>query len=326
MSVPDYPAVDFDQQALGPVAGRPGYIDRCISHIPKNMSFQFITAIPPNVWEGSGCFMGIDTLAKGIRILGGEVKFVTPRYDLPAYAAKRTLFNHMLRYQQFSQHDTIVGFDADGYSIAGRHRSPHVASIKGVIADVLPYERGTTWASLSYQAHLERMHAQRADLVITPSRYCAEQLDELYHVRDALVVPELIDLNGWTELLRANPADTSLKQRFIVLSVCRFYPRKRIDVLLRAAALLKERIPELEVRIVGEGPEAIRWRRLSKELQLGGTVRWLGNGQPADSPMSTTMRTYSVFPAFRRDSESSSSKQWRPASRLLRPMPPRYRK
>ena len=105
------------------------------------MPFNFITAIPLNVWKGSGCFVGIKTLAKGIRALGGEVNFVTPGFHLPVYAAERMLFNHMLRYREFSSHDTIVGFDADGYSIAGRHSSRHVATIKGVIADVLPYER-----------------------------------------------------------------------------------------------------------------------------------------------------------------------------------------
>jgi glycosyltransferase involved in cell wall biosynthesis len=31
------------------------------------------------------------------------------------------------------------------------------------------------------------------------------------------------------------------------------------------------------VRIVGGGPCAPRWRRLDEDLQLGGTVRWLGD-------------------------------------------------
>jgi glycosyltransferase involved in cell wall biosynthesis len=241
------------------------------------MPFHFITAIPLNVWKGRGCFMGIDTLAKGIRTLGGEVNFVTPGFRFPFYAAERTVFNHMLRYREFSHCDTIVGFDADGYSIAGRRSSQHVASIKGVIADVLPYETGATRVSLAYHAHLETVHAQRADLVVTPSRYCAERLDELYHVRNALVIPELIDLDRWRDLLRENPAHTSSKQHFIVLCVCRFYSRKRLSVLLRAAVLLRMRIPELEVRIVGGGPEADRLRRLWRELNLRDTVRWLGD-------------------------------------------------
>ncbi len=155
------------------------------------------------------------------------MNFVTPKFHLPVYAAERTLFNHMLRYRKFSSRTTIVGFDADGYSIAGRRSARHAASIKGVIADVLPYETGPTRISLAYQAHLEKLHAQRADLVVTPSRYCAERLDELYDIRNAVVIPELIDLDGWRNLLRENPAPAPPKQRFIVLCVCRFYSRKR---------------------------------------------------------------------------------------------------
>jgi glycosyltransferase involved in cell wall biosynthesis len=241
------------------------------------MSFQFITAIPLNVWQGSGCFVGIDTLAAGIRALGGEVNFVTPQFRFPFYAAKRTLFNHQLRYREFSSDDTIVGFDADGYSIAGRRRARHVASIKGVIADVLPYERGFARAGIAFHARLEKLHAQRADFVVTPSRYCAERIEELYQVRHATVIPELIDLNRWSNLLRLNPAPTLPSQRFTVLCVCRFYSRKRVDVLLRAAAQLRARVPELEVRIVGGGLQAAKLRRLWRELHLEGTVSWLGD-------------------------------------------------
>jgi glycosyltransferase involved in cell wall biosynthesis len=241
------------------------------------MPFQFITAIPLNVQKGSGCFVGIKTLATGIRALGGEVNFVTPQFHLPVYAAERVLFNHMLRYRKFSSDDTIVGFDADGYSIAGRRSALHVADIKGVIADVLPYERGAARTSMAFQAKLEKLHAQRADLVLTPSRYCATRLDELYNVRNAVVVPELIDLDMWRDLLRMNPAPVSPRQRFTVLCVCRFYSRKRIHVLLRAAALLRARTPELEVRIVGGGLEGPRLRRLWRELRLEENVRWLGD-------------------------------------------------
>jgi glycosyltransferase involved in cell wall biosynthesis len=130
---------------------------------------------------------------------------------------------------------------------------------------------------MALQARLERLHAQRADLVVTPSHYCAERLDELYGVRNAVVVPELINLDHWRRLLRNNAAPDAPNRRFTVLCVCRFYSRKRIHVLLRAAAHLRTRIPELEVRIVGGGPEAARLRGLWRELHLQGTVRWVGD-------------------------------------------------
>jgi glycosyltransferase involved in cell wall biosynthesis len=128
---------------------------------------------------------------------------------------------------------------------------------------------------MALQARLEMLHARRADRVITISRYCAGRLEELYGVRNAVVVPELIDLAGWQKRLGLNPAPPS--GRFTVLCVCRFYPRKRVDLLLRAAALVAPRIPELEVRIVGGGPQRARLHKLAKKLRLEKVVHWVGD-------------------------------------------------
>ena len=111
---------------------------------PSMQTLQFITAIPLDVTRGSGCFIGIDTLARGIRGLGGEVQFVTPRVHLPIFTAKRILFNEQLRGRSFNG-DAIVGFDLDGYSLP---RKRHVAAIKGVLADAVRFESGPTRASL----------------------------------------------------------------------------------------------------------------------------------------------------------------------------------
>jgi glycosyltransferase involved in cell wall biosynthesis len=61
-----------------------------------------------------------------------------------------------------------------------------------------------------------------------------------------------------------------------VLCVCRFYPRKRLALLLRAAHLLRGRIRELRVRVVGGGPEAADLLRLWRELRLEPVVTWAG--------------------------------------------------
>jgi glycosyltransferase involved in cell wall biosynthesis len=124
------------------------------------------------------------------------------------------------------------------------------------------------------------------------SRYCAERLEELYGVRNAIVVPELIDLQAWRRLFQANPAATR-PAKFIVLSVCRFYPRKRLDILLRAAGLLRNTIPELEIRIVGNGPEQERLRGICRELNLGPVVRWL-----VDASMSRLAEEYNRCDVF----------------------------
>jgi glycosyltransferase involved in cell wall biosynthesis len=244
---------------------------------------HFITAIPQDVQRGSGCYVGTWTLARALRALGIEIDIVAPRVSTPAYLATRILFNETLRWRRFDS-DATIGIDADGYSIGTSRRwparegkaLPHVACIKGVLGDAVRFEQGPTRASMAIQAHLEAIHARRADLVITVSRYCAQRLEELYGVRNAVVVPELIDLDAWRDRFQLNPAAPD-PRKFTVLSVCRFYPRKRLDVLLRAVALLRGRMPELEVRIVGEGPERERLLHLTRELGIERFVTWVGD-------------------------------------------------
>lgn len=237
---------------------------------------QFITAVPWNVRKGSGCYVGTRTLVQALGKLGVRVQLITPDIGTPSYAATRLWFNESLRWRRFTGSATI-GIDADGYAISRRRNSPpHIASIKGVLGDAVRFEGGAAKAGLAFHAILEKKHARRADLVITVSRYCAERLHELYGVNDAVVVPELIDLDAWRDLFRANPA-LRAGGKFTALSVCRFYPRKRLDILLRAAGLLRKAIPELEVRIVGNGPEYESLHRIHRELNLGPVIQWIGD-------------------------------------------------
>lgn len=255
-------------------------------------ALTFITSVPWNVRAGSGCYVGTRTLASALGELGHEVQTITPQRALRPYTLRRVVFNESLRLRCF-QGDATVGIDADGYAIAGRrNRLPHIACIKGVLGDAVRFESGTTRASMAFQARLEAKHARRADLVITVSRYCADRLWELYGVKEAVVVPELIDLRFWRALFRDNSCARCL-EKFTVLSVCRFYPRKRLDVLLNAAALLKDTIPGLEIRIVGNGPEREKLRRLCAELGVQSSVRWLG-----DLPVSALAAEYNGADVF----------------------------
>lgn len=262
------------------------------------MRIRFITAIPFNVLRGSGCYVGIQGLADSIRKLGVEVDFVRPSIHLPVYAVERLWFNQSLRFRNLEKCDVSVGFDLDGYTVAGRSPVPHVAFVKGVIGDAVRFERGTTRMSLALQARWEARHARRADLLMTDSRYCAERLGSLYGIRKPIsVVPELIDLPFWRELFRANQPHHD-SRKFIVLSVCRFYRRKRIDLLLKAASLLRDKIPGLEIRIVGGGPEARRLHQIWRAENLETVVKWVG-----DASRSELAREYNRANVFCHPSE-----------------------
>jgi glycosyltransferase involved in cell wall biosynthesis len=153
-----------------------------------------------------------------------------------------------------------------------------VVALKGIIADELRNERGVVRALLGVQARWERRNTQRADRVIVPSRYSAGIAAALYGVPDAriAVVPEPIDLAEWRRRFDAAPAARGAG-RPIVLTVARLYPRKRVEDLLEAAALLRARIGDVQFRIVGEGPEGARLRAVHQRLGLGDTAVFLGH-------------------------------------------------
>jgi glycosyltransferase involved in cell wall biosynthesis len=250
------------------------------------MRIRFISSTPMNVFRGSGTYVGIETLARSLRALGVQVDIVTPHLRFPVYTVERLLFNQSLRFRRRNDYDVTVGFDMDGYTVAGqtsaRQRSAgagprvHVAAIKGVIADEMRFESGLTKMTMRLQAGCEAEHVRRADFVMTTSAYAAGQIQQLYGVsQPPRIVPEPIDLAAWEDLARSNtppPAD-----KFIVLTVCRFYPRKRLPVLLAAADRLRSRIPRLEVRIVGGGPEEDRLRTICRERNLEEVVIWRRN-------------------------------------------------
>jgi glycosyltransferase involved in cell wall biosynthesis len=242
------------------------------------MRFRFVTSTPLNITRGSGTFNGIVTLAKFLRSSGHAVDFVTPLLHLPIYTLERIAFNELLRFKRQPADDEVtVGFDMDGYTLAGRARGRHIAFIKGVIADEMRFESGLTRATMQWQARCEKLHVESADMVIAPSQYSAARVRELYGIsKEVRVVPEPIDLEQWRSLFGHNPAPPD-PARFTVLTVCRFYPRKRLNILLGAAYRLRTRIPELEVRIVGDGPERGRLHALCRNLGLERSVHWLGN-------------------------------------------------
>jgi len=227
-----------------------------------------------NMERGSGTFIGIDTLARFLRRLGWTIKPVNPWLHLPIYTAERILFNVALKFRQdLNEADLTVGFDLDGYALpANLRQKPHIASIKGVIADELRYEKGLTRATMTVQAHLEARHVRKAQLVVTTSHYAASRLKDLYGIAKVhAIIPELIDLAEWRDAVsRCHPRGDP--DKFIVLCVGRFYPRKRMELLLYASQVLQNRIPHLEIRIVGGGPESRRLHGLCESMCLRNVV------------------------------------------------------
>jgi len=239
------------------------------------VKFAFLTSTPLSPTEGSGTFVGIRELERALEALGHAVEIRPLRLRSGFHTLDRWLYNAGLVLAP-PDADVVVGFDLDGFLWARRRRIPFVASLKGIIADELLNERGRTRALLSIQARWERRNVALADRVLVTSRYCAGVVERLYGVpsKRIAVVPEPIDLEDWQGRFARAPRRPS--ERPTILSVARMYPRKRLEDLLEAVALLCRRLPDVRLSIVGDGPDRDRLLRRYATLGLGEAVVFLG--------------------------------------------------
>lgn len=250
------------------------------------MHVEFLSSTPASATEGSGTFVALEGLARGLGGLGHRTTLRPLRVRTRFHTLDRLLYNVAVAARP-PRADVVVGVDLDGFLWGRRPRAgapgarsggrpPFVVALKGIVADELRNERGWVKALLTLQARWERANTRGADRVVVPSRYSGEVARALYGVpADALaVVPEPVDVGGWRRRFAA--AERRARSRPTVLCVARLYPRKRVEDLLRAAAILRARIGAIEIRIIGGGPELGRLRDLHAGLGLGDTVALLG--------------------------------------------------
>jgi len=239
--------------------------------------FELLSSTPASPTEGSGTWVAIDGLVRGLERLGHVVTRRPLGRRTGFHTLDRWLYNARVTMSPPSA-DVVVGVDLDGFLWARRRgRTRFVVALKGIIADELKNERGVVRALLGVQAGWERLNTARADRVVVPSRYSASIAHAAYGVpaERLAVIPEPIDLAEWRRRFAA--AARPERSGPTVLAVARMYPRKRLQDLLHAAVILRERIPAARVRIVGEGPESARLRALHTTLGLGETVTFLGD-------------------------------------------------
>lgn len=242
------------------------------------MRLVFLTSTPMTVRGGSGTYVGITVLQRALEARGHQIDLVSPPPGpLPlGHAAQRIGFNLRAgsRLAALPQApDGVIGFDLDGCLLP--QRRPFVASIKGVLAEELTFERGVVRFSLWLQSRFERLNVRRAPLVLTTSEYARVRIAANYSVPEAkiAVVPELIDLAHWQAALAT--AGPRPEWSPTILTVCHLYPRKSVDVLLRAMPRVLAAVPKARLRVVGIGPELDRLLALRGALGLGQAVDFL---------------------------------------------------
>lgn len=119
--------------------------------------------------------------------------------------------------------------------------------------------------------------SRRCDRMIAVSQLDRQHMIEIEHIdpRKIVVVPVGIPLRAATghdvrAELGISPEDP------VLVSVGHLRPQKAFEVLVQAAAELRQRLPSLRVLIVGDGDEGPRLAAMIESLGLGDTVRLLG--------------------------------------------------
>lgn len=245
------------------------------------MRVVIVTSWPTDVIGGSGTAVFFNSFVGGLRSRGYNVEVIAPNYDISDYVTvtlQRFLFNTQLRTDpRVMNADVVIGFDYDGYGLDPAVRPPMISSAHAVYGDVIQWEVEPYRTMVESQAFFDRVAMQQADAVTAGSQYAKDRLVDLYGLEPGKVrvIPHGQEVPTWVRLVNSEPRQPN--DHPVILSVGKMYPRKRTDILLRAAALLLPKYPTLEVRVVGNGINAENLHRIADEVGVSQNVTWLGH-------------------------------------------------
>lgn len=179
-----------------------------------------------------------------------------------------------------------IGPEQNPYMASARYRSvfPRVRSgAAGYAAFDAPASVGAR-RRIEAEARTALKHRalRGARAVVVPSQRTVRELRMLHGVEATVVRGCLPSL-----LLRGRAAKSDHEARAegpMLLSVCRLEPVKRVDLLLRAFALLLREEPEATLVIAGKGAETQRLQTLADTTGIAERVRFAGYVAEADLP------------------------------------------
>jgi glycosyltransferase involved in cell wall biosynthesis len=146
--------------------------------------------------------------------------------------------------------------------------------VQGVFAEIAETEPDPYRGALLVQAEAERENLRTARAIVTPSDYAAACIERHYRIDQSGidVIPHGFRLDEWRKHL--DLVDRQERSHPVILTVAGLYPRKGIDTILRAAALLGDADQGPQVHIVGDGFDRGRLDALVRELGIVERVRF----------------------------------------------------
>jgi glycosyltransferase involved in cell wall biosynthesis len=111
-------------------------------------------------------------------------------------------------------------------------------------------------------------------------RYISMGIDprKLFVARNLIdITPIKVASDQWGDgELAAFKLENGLSSRPVLLSVGRLLHRKRLDLLIEAAKKMQPEFPDLQVVLIGDGPEMVALCELTKKTGMHGNIQFLG--------------------------------------------------
>ncbi|HUT29816.1 MAG TPA: glycosyltransferase family 4 protein [Sedimentisphaerales bacterium] len=185
-------------------------------------------------------------------------------------------YRKLLRENRYDLAHAFFGFPTGWLCYRSANGLPYMISLRG--SDVPGYN---IRLGLDYKllAGLFRRIWAGASAIVANSKGLRDLALDFMPALKIKVIPNGIDIEKFRP-----PEEQILKEPIQLLTVCRLISRKRIDLLIRAAARAKELNLDIQLNIVGEGNLMEPLRRLANELELTDNVVFMGRVPPEQMP------------------------------------------
>jgi len=99
--------------------------------------------------------------------------------------------------------------------------------------------------------------------------------------RGHFTIPNAVDIEAIDRAVNSNlpkvlKLTSSLKGKMIVGNVARLMREKGIDILIKAFAIIKETIPDVQLLIVGDGDQIEILKESARKLKIDDAITWAG--------------------------------------------------
>lgn len=116
---------------------------------------------------------------------------------------------------------------------------------------------------------IERVVSDLGDVRVVVSNHTKKRLSHLSDRKKIEIVPNAIDLESISSI---SPSVES----YDIVAVGRLIPEKNFDLLIRAVAIIKEKIPGVSIVIAGDGPCKDQLAGLSHQCGTEGNIKFYG--------------------------------------------------